>query len=289
MAWQRKIPFGYQIQNGEIQLHPQEAETVRAIFTRYLTGASYQVIAEHLTQHGPRYHAHTVQWNKHMVKRILENETYLGNGQYPKIIQEMDFLSAYMKKTERNTYKPCPRCIESVRKKLVCGICGTKMLREAKTHRRARWRCQNPECGGAVSLDDVILREKVDAQLQILAGSPHLLMPQALRQTVPGMEAVRLQNELTLALNRRSESPECIKAFSFAVAAQRYEQLPDPTPVHDLEQLQIRLGHGPCDADLLADLLNIVVWAVRLKPDRNIELELINGKVIPGTEEARNA
>lgn len=30
MAWQRKIPFGYQVQNGRINCHPEEAELVRA-------------------------------------------------------------------------------------------------------------------------------------------------------------------------------------------------------------------------------------------------------------------
>ena len=31
MAWQRKIPFGYQVQNGRINCHPEEAELVRAM------------------------------------------------------------------------------------------------------------------------------------------------------------------------------------------------------------------------------------------------------------------
>ena len=36
MAWQRKTPFGYMIQNGEIICHPQESGAVREIFARYL-------------------------------------------------------------------------------------------------------------------------------------------------------------------------------------------------------------------------------------------------------------
>ena len=52
MAWQRKIPFGYTIQGGSTQPHPQEAETVRRIFTQYLAGASLLTIAEDLTQIG---------------------------------------------------------------------------------------------------------------------------------------------------------------------------------------------------------------------------------------------
>lgn len=83
MAWQRKIPFGYQVRNGRINCHPEEAELVRAIFSRYLLGGSYSQIADEMTQQGVRYHQHNAQWNKHMVKRILENERYLGMDGYP--------------------------------------------------------------------------------------------------------------------------------------------------------------------------------------------------------------
>lgn len=87
MAWQRKIPFGYQVRNGRINCHPEEAELVRAIFSRYLLGGSYSQIADEMTQQGVRYHQHNAQWNKHMVKRILENERYLGMDGYPKKIK----------------------------------------------------------------------------------------------------------------------------------------------------------------------------------------------------------
>ena len=91
MAWQRKTPFGYMIQNGEIIRHPQERGAVRDIFARYLLGESYSQIAGEMERLGIRYHQHTPQWNKHMVKRILENERYLGAGGY----QVLDTVSPY--------------------------------------------------------------------------------------------------------------------------------------------------------------------------------------------------
>lgn len=83
MAWQRKIPFGYQVQNGRINCQPEEAKFVRSIFSHYLLGSSYSQIADEMARQGVRYHQHTAQWNKHMVKRILENERYLGMDGYP--------------------------------------------------------------------------------------------------------------------------------------------------------------------------------------------------------------
>ena len=98
MAWQRKIPFGYQVQNGRINCHPEEAELVRAIFSRYLLGGSYSQIADEMTQQGVRYHQHTAQWNKHMVKRILENERYLGMDGYPQLVTDEEFLAVRLRR-----------------------------------------------------------------------------------------------------------------------------------------------------------------------------------------------
>lgn len=87
MAWQRKIPFGYQVRNGMDQLPSGEAELVKGyLLPLSLLGGSYSQIADEMTQQGVRYHQHTAQWNKHMVKRILENERYLGMDGYPQLV-----------------------------------------------------------------------------------------------------------------------------------------------------------------------------------------------------------
>ena len=50
MAWQRKIPFGYQVQNGRINCQPEEAKFVRSIFSHYLLGSSYSQIADEMAR-----------------------------------------------------------------------------------------------------------------------------------------------------------------------------------------------------------------------------------------------
>ena len=73
MAKNRYLPFGYMIRNGEIVINEQEAALVRTAFEEYMTGASYAAVAETLQATGIRYHSDTPLWNKHMVKRMLEN------------------------------------------------------------------------------------------------------------------------------------------------------------------------------------------------------------------------
>ena len=288
MAWQRKIPFGYIIQDGVVQPHPQENDAVRYIFGQYLAGASFLTIAEKMTRQGIRYHQHTAEWNKNMVKRILESIKYIGMDGYPQLVSVKDFAAVQSQRINRNTYAPLSTDIRPVRGKTVCGLCGSKLARGTRSHGRVGWQCRNSDCGQVVRISDEALAELVDGQLRKLAQSPHLLTAPEPQRTALTMDAIRLQNELTMALNRGSEKPEYLKNLALAVTAQRYEQLPDPTPTHELEQLRTRLEQNRANADTLADLLRTAVRAVRLTPEKKVELELVNGTII-AEKEAQSA
>lgn len=287
MAWQRKIPFGYMIEGGIPQLHPQEADAVRYIFAQYLAGASLLAIAEDMTRQGPRYHQHTPAWNKNMVKRVLENAKYTGTEGYPPLIPVEDFAAAQRQRSSRNTYAPLADEVRPILGKMACVQCGGRLTRGTRSHGRVHWRCQ--DCGQSVSISDESLANLVEKRLRELSQAPHLLTAPKAQQIGPDLDAVRLQNELTLALNRGGESPEYIKSLALAAAVQRYSQLPDPTPAHELEQLRTRLERGPADADPLSALLTTAVQAVRLAPDKIVELELVNGTIIKEKKEVQNA
>ena len=58
--------FGYRMELGDIVPSPNEAETVRYIYTRYLAGASFQCLANELNQKALPYHTGK-SWNKNMI------------------------------------------------------------------------------------------------------------------------------------------------------------------------------------------------------------------------------
>ena len=128
MAWQRKIPFGYIIRDGLIQPHPQEADAVRYIFGQHLAGFSLLTIAEDMARQGVRYHQHTSEWNKNMVKRILENRKYIGESGYPKLVSNEDFEAVQHQRLKRYTYAPLSTEIRIIQGKAVCGLCGARLV-----------------------------------------------------------------------------------------------------------------------------------------------------------------
>lgn len=100
MAGNRKLPFGYRMERGEITEHPVEAEAVREIFQCYLAGASYAALVERLRDAGPTYDGDK-PWNKNMVARILENAKYIGDTGFPAVISREAFQKAQTQRKER--------------------------------------------------------------------------------------------------------------------------------------------------------------------------------------------
>ena len=104
----RHIPFGYRIRNGEVELHPQEAEAVRQIVQAYLEGDGYTTITQRLAL-GDVPYRQGVAWNKHMVKRILENRRYCGEQGYPALITLTDFEAVAAMRAEKPQSVSRPR------------------------------------------------------------------------------------------------------------------------------------------------------------------------------------
>ncbi len=133
----RKILYGYQIQRGELVIQPQEAVTVRRVITLYMDGLSYQKIANTLNADGIPFSEEAPLWNKHKVKRLLENPRYAGADGYPAIIDSSDFQSiqrTIRSKTE-GYVKAEQRPALQLKEYLRC-TCGGQLLRTAGRNRR---------------------------------------------------------------------------------------------------------------------------------------------------------
>lgn len=130
MASKRKMVFGYRMELGDIVPSPNEAETVRYIYTRYLAGASFQCLANELNQKALPYHTGK-SWNKNMVARILEDSRYVGADLYPPIISA-EQLQAVQERRKQNCAASPPLPAQAELYKL-CGS-AAKRIRKALNH-----------------------------------------------------------------------------------------------------------------------------------------------------------
>jgi hypothetical protein len=278
MAWQRKIPFGYSMENGEIQCDSMESEAVREIYSRYLSGAAYSKIADEMMRQGIHYHQHTTEWNKHMIKRILENERYLGEKGYPAIIDQVTYMNTQLLRGSKTVYAPCPDYIQPIREKAVCGICGANMLRDTRSNGKPRWHCENSDCGNRLYIADETLRDALAERLVALASSPSLLdWPVPRGSGEQTLEVVRIENEITRELNKAAPSVDYTRMLILACAAEKYTGLYDRTPHRRIQRLQAWLVSRPVDETTCGALLKTAISGIAFESGGTLSLRLVNG------------
>ena len=186
MGSNRKRPFGYKMEFGEVVLHPAEAETVRWIYDSYLAGASYNALVDKLRERGIPYDGNK-PWNKNMAARILADRRYTGEDGFPQIIPEGQFHMAQVRRQERAS--PCKKTPAQ------------KELRKL--------------CGGS---PPAWVERQVLGVLNRLIQHPKLISYPTL-ETEPSAEAKELRWELDELLHRPPVDEEQAKRLAFRLAA----------------------------------------------------------------------
>ncbi len=219
----RKNLYGYHIKNGILTVVAQEAGTVERIATLYTAGGSYRAIADTLNGEGIPYSAEIPLWNKHKVKRLLENPRYTGTDGYPAILTEVVFQAVQEQihsKTQGYTFKEKRPALRLARY-LRCP-CGGALQRIGGTIRRKDTlylKCE--KCGTRVTILDADLLAQVSQQMD--AHNRPAEQPYA-----PSSEVVRLTNAVNRGLEHPS-APEDVVALILAGVSARYDCCPAPT------------------------------------------------------------
>ena len=105
MKKKRYLPFGYQMNEGNIIPDILESSAVQSIFENYRNGASLQMLAKQMQQSGLKYRENAV-WNKAMIARILDCEKYISE-EFPAILPSDLFLQVQSLRKDSAQIQPC--------------------------------------------------------------------------------------------------------------------------------------------------------------------------------------
>ena len=272
----RSIPFGYYFQNGILTVHPQESQTVRAVFTAYLSGEPLSKIAAHLTAMLVEYLPGRWQWDKARVKRLLDNVKYTGEDDFPPTIKERDFQMAHQKKESANTNRQLvDEDIKLFKGLARCHHCGGPMVRrmDSRMEHPVTWKC--PRCGYFLPLPDEEFKRRVFLLQKKLADKP--LLAEKVEETIPvaSMEARRLTNEIFRKLDSGDYSEDELVNLALQCAAKNYEAISGAR--HITDRLTAALLHvGPLSA-FDRELFQRTVSEIHLTRKGEILLKLQNG------------
>ena len=288
MKKNRNIPFGYTMQKGEIIAEPTESQAVKDIFKLYLDGKSMSEIARQMSISQISYNGITFDWNKNMVKRILENEKYLGKDGYPVLIDNETFNHANArKKSKATSVNEISEELKIIRSLTYCKECGHRLSRIGGNTQTDKWDCRNIECSRFnYRLTDNMIKDILLHILNAVIANPDLLDTDSeISAYTTNIKVKCQQNEINRLMDNPEIDSEKVKTEILRLAELKYDcctydESPQKTEylkelLSDREQLNI----------IDYDLLKSCVSRILIGHFYTIEIEFINGVTIKNITE----
>jgi Site-specific recombinases, DNA invertase Pin homologs len=136
-------PFGYMWpgEGDHLEVVPDEAETVREIFRRFIDGASYSELAKWAQDRHP---SHT--FDAGVIKRLISRPTYAGRMLYSGTIYESGTEAIIDEKTWADSGKELKRRNDGLPPRgeylltglCRCGLCGSSVVHETKQYKHKK-------------------------------------------------------------------------------------------------------------------------------------------------------
>jgi hypothetical protein len=276
----RYIPVGYRIEDGQYKIHSEEADMVRTVFERYRAGDSLNTIADLLNG---RNHISgcAVNWNKARVKRIIEDERYLGGDTYPLIIEKRAFEKANEKKNGKSIVRDVRSpLVEAIIRKTVCHECGKPYLRHFDARRRLRWHCADISCHSDFRIDDEFLINNLNDAMSMIIKKLRIVETQVETETTytETPEIADMQARLDITLRDGIGSAEEIRRKILEITMLKYTACSSQSSggrTKDLKNSIKALWKNECTPELI----DTAIEKTAVGKDGTLYIYFINGQV----------
>ena len=288
MKKNRNIPFGYTMQKGEIIAEPTESQAAKDIFKLYLDGNSMSEIARQMSICQISYNGITFDWNKNMVKRILENEKYLGKDGYPVLIDSETYYHANArKKSKATSVNEISEELQIIRSLTYCKECGHRLSRIGGNTQTDKWDCRNPECSRFnYRLTDNMIKDILLHILNAVIANPDLLDTDSeISAYTTNIKVKCQQNEINRLMDNPEIDSEKVKTEILRLAELKYDCCTYDESPQKTEYLK-ELFSGKEQLNIIDyDLLKSCVSRILIGHFYTVEIEFINGVTIKNITE----
>ena len=279
----RRFPYGYEMKNGVIVVCPSEADILRQIFADYIGGAFLKTIADRLTDEKVEYLPGKYDWNKNRIKRIIEDERYMGTDTYKSIIDKDIFLKANTTKDSRRTH--VAGSVNADNRTLVkavhCARCREKMMHRSDLSRSKNefWCCQSKECGSWVKMTITELEDTVTKILNYLIDNPMLADSTDSQYTYePSLEVQRMNNEIERMIRSLDSDRDAVQKLILECAAKKYDEYKNNQ--HIADRLKADLERTGPLSSYSPELFERTVSTVLIDQQGRVQLVLKNGTIV---------
>ena len=278
----RNIPYGYQFKNGSIAIQEKETETVKRIFTEYLNGLSLLKIAEQLNNEQIEYMPSVCSWNKSRIKRIIEDERYLGTNGYPPIIDDDTHKTLMQIKSEKNPQKGTDRKADifNLGVPILCPKCGSKMCRRHDSNRKYPdwWLCQNDNCKKTIGISDNDLIYGITECLNTVISNPYIIKTVTDVDKESSLDVYRLENEISRVLDSHSFDKNILRKKMLECVSLKYKDI--DSQKYTSKILKADFANASPLSAFSMDLFNRTVKAIKFSTGGAVSIILLNDQQI---------
>ena len=271
------------MQKGEIVEEPTESQAVKDIFNLYLDGNSMSEIARQMSISQISYNGITFDWNKNMVKRILENEKYLGKDVYPVLIDSETYYHANArKKSKATSVNEISEELKIIRSLTYCTECGHRLSRIGGNTQTDKWDCRNPECSRFnYRLTDNMIKDILLHILNAVIANPDLLDTDSeISGYTPNIKVKCQQNEINRLMDNPEIDSEKVKTEILRLAELKYDCCVYNDSPQKTEYLKELISGREQLNTLDIDLLKSCVSRILIGHFYTVEIEFINDVII---------
>lgn len=280
MSQNRKLPFGYKYCDGRIEPNEQEAPYVTKIAQAYLDGNSIHAIAQMMNHTGVPYRDDTTVWNKNMVSRILQDQRYAGTDTWPALLRQETITAIASTRAARKQNQLSNADVRSVRSKICCPRCLTRMTRRIIRKREGvGWYCTTCNtCTEPVSDTDLIdqITQRIDwlrrNDDQVTSAAPTIIL---------SSEYQRLHRELARKISDPKSSKDELCALARQAATELYQCFQGYNYAYESERIRRLLKDSNINDEAFPfNLFHSIVRRVFLETSTHLTLQLTNQQIV---------
>lgn len=286
----RYVPFGYEIIDAKTVIVEREAEVIRNVFSLYVQGNSLKTITERLNMLSISYAGDGREWNKNMVKRIIENKRYSGEKGYPMIIP-IETIELALKCKDKRSTEVNPENknkLDVYHQKTYCAVCGARMKRKnacSGRYRKVYWQCADRQCvGGQHMFIEKTLDNIMTEFLNEISEDLTLVEHREERDYEKDTEVIRMTNEMHELMQCPNADAGDVINRIMELAIKKFELCTVGDNTEVTKKIQTELAIFPQKENVDGKMVGKIVKSIRMHPDKRVWVQLINGKEFERSE-----
>lgn len=276
--------YGYQFAEGILQIDEEQSRMVQEIFKVYNSGIPVSRLKDHIEG---------LEINRVRLSDMLSDRRYLGNENFPQIIDQELFETVQQRKKERRKAigKEQPYVYHKEQflfgDKMKCGECGSA-YHCYKHGELQRWDCSKRLVKGRVTCRNQHIQENQVKELFMQAVGNLEKHPEQIRKiTVYGSKRdIRLQaaeHEIELLKNNSDHNIDELLNLIYKRASLQYEDTDDGGAAYytqKIEDLIQQYKEQPEEKTFNKDLFDAIIEDITIYKDGRVVFTLKNGETM---------